>query len=411
MVVLVVPHRIAAEAGGRFDDRPGIVVGGLQERVHPASPTFTQAPGQRRHLLEEGTRSRIHDRVHGIEPQPVEAEVADPPTDVVEEQPTDLVAARAGQVHGPAPGCGVGVGHVRAVGAGHVALGSEVVVDDVEHHCETQPVGGLHEARERLGASVAVLHRVGEHAVVSPAPLARELGQRHQLHGGDTEIGQPLELGGRGIQGPLRGEGPDVQLVEHRRVEVGSLEAGASSVCSGRRFPRGETIRIDHRRGAEHAFGLVPRGGIRQFPHDARSVGDPEPVARAVARAGDGGGPGGPELARIRTCEGMHLTCNVRVEHHVDHPCGWCPDLEAHASVGHGRSRPVGTVGVVVALGSEAGGHHTGWIDRSGHGASAASTATARGGTETEIDWKCPWLSTGVVSTVPASQVDTPLPP
>ena len=80
---------------------------------------------------------------------------------------------------------------------------------------------------------------------------------------------------------------------------------------------------------------------------------------RAEAREG---------LAQLgRREELRHRELVTQLEHHVDHPCGWCPDLEAHASVGHGRSRPVGTVGVVVALGSEAGGHHTGWIDRSGH--------------------------------------------
>ncbi len=146
-------------------------------------------------LLHERDRGRIDDRMDRVEPQSVEMEVADPADGVLDEEAADVVAARAGDVHRVAPRRAVGVGEVRPVPPEHVALGAHVVVHDVEHDAEPEPVRGVDEAGQPVGAAVGVLHGEREHAVVAPVALARERGDRHHLDGGDAEFVQPRRVG------------------------------------------------------------------------------------------------------------------------------------------------------------------------------------------------------------------------
>ena len=92
-----------------------------------------------------------------------------------------------------APWRAVAVGEIGAERAEHVALGAEVVVDDVEDHGEPAPVALVDEALQAGRAAVGVLDGEGEHAVVAPVPSAGELGDRHQLDRGDPEIDQVIE--------------------------------------------------------------------------------------------------------------------------------------------------------------------------------------------------------------------------
>ena len=67
-----------------------------------------------RQLLEEVHGRSVDEGVHGVEAQAVEVVVAQPHQGVVAEEAAHLLAARAVEIHGRAPGRLVAVGEVRA---------------------------------------------------------------------------------------------------------------------------------------------------------------------------------------------------------------------------------------------------------------------------------------------------------
>ena len=69
-----------------------------------------------------------------------------------------------------------------------VAARTEVVVDDVLHHGEAAGVAGVDEALVGVGAAVALVDRVPEHAVVAPVVVAVERVDREQFDEVDAEL-------------------------------------------------------------------------------------------------------------------------------------------------------------------------------------------------------------------------------
>ena len=59
-----------------------------------------------------------------------------------------------------------------------VPVRTEVVVDDVDEHHELPLMGGVDECLELLGGPVGGIGGEGQDAVVTPAPLARKLGEQ-----------------------------------------------------------------------------------------------------------------------------------------------------------------------------------------------------------------------------------------
>src|SRR6202000_1893549 len=96
---------------------------------------------------------------------------------------------------------------------------ADVVVDDVEEDGEPAAVAGGHETPQRGWAPVGLVHRPQADAVVSPAVVAGEGGDRHQLNDGDAERRQVIKAADGGFERPLRGEGAGVQFVDHRAAD------------------------------------------------------------------------------------------------------------------------------------------------------------------------------------------------
>jgi hypothetical protein len=98
----------------------------------------------------------------------------------------------------------------------HGLLPAEVVEHRVDQYAQTTRVAGVDEPDQAVRAAVRFVHAVPQHAVVSPAVGSGERVDRHQLDEVDPEIDQIVQLFDRGVEGPLAGEGSDVQLVDHR---------------------------------------------------------------------------------------------------------------------------------------------------------------------------------------------------
>ena len=204
-------------------------------------------------LGEQVARPLVEDRVHGIEPQPVDPVVADPHLGVLDRPFADRVGALGVVVQPFAPAGLVAVGEVGAeVGHRLRPRGAEVVVDAVEDHQQAGGVGGVDQAGEARGAAVGGERGVDVDAVVAPAALAGEGGDRHHLDRGDAELAQAGEVGDRAVEGARVAEAADVHLVDD---EVLGGDARR------RRRPL-ERRRVDHLRGAAQAAGLEARARV-----------------------------------------------------------------------------------------------------------------------------------------------------
>ena len=108
------------------------------QRVHGVGQLGQEVPWR---LVQEG--------VHGVEPQRVDVEVAQPPQRVVDEYAAPA-AARAVEVD-PGPQGWVPVGEVRTEPRQVVPRRAEVVVDDVEEDAQAPRVAGVDEPRSAAG--------------------------------------------------------------------------------------------------------------------------------------------------------------------------------------------------------------------------------------------------------------------
>ena len=67
-----------------------------------------------------------------------------------------------------------------------VPVGAQVIVDDVKHHPQADGVGPIHERPEIVGAAVEPSGGEEVDAVITPAEIPCEIGDRHHLHDCDA---------------------------------------------------------------------------------------------------------------------------------------------------------------------------------------------------------------------------------
>ena len=174
-----------------------------------------------RELREDVRLAVVEDRLRRVEPQAVEMKLADPVTRVAEDEIARALRVFAVEVQRLAPvGLVARAEIVRAEAFQVIAVGPEMVVDDVEDDGEAERMRVVDEALERLVVAVYVIRREQLHAVVAPVPAARAFGDRHHFEHRDAELAKVLELLGRGVESALRRECADVQLVDDLAVHL-----------------------------------------------------------------------------------------------------------------------------------------------------------------------------------------------
>src|SRR4029434_443954 len=97
--------------------------------------------------------------------------------------------------------------------------------------------------------------RVKIHAIIAPPPAPGELIDGHELNVRDAEVHQVIEPRDGGLEGPGRGEGPDMEFVQDGGGERPRLPTLV--------LPR-EGLVLDHPRGAVHPRRLPRRTGVGQ---------------------------------------------------------------------------------------------------------------------------------------------------
>src|SRR3954451_967036 len=286
MPEVVVPLGIqpVATTGDVADETRVIEVALGDHTDGPAEPKRVGVE-RRPELLEDVDRRPIEDLVDGVEPECVDVVRLDPVARVVDHEPAHLDGARTVEVERLPPGCPVPLAEVRAIPGEIVAIGAEVVVDDVEDDRQTAPVAGVDEVLQPVGAAERVMRREQVDAVVAPTTIARELHDRQELDVGDPERHEVIEPLDRGIERATLRERPDVELVENRVGERARLE---------RLVVPGERVVVDESGQPVHAVRLRCRAGVRK-----RSLSvEQEAVVGARPRLGDDERP--PVAARAR---------------------------------------------------------------------------------------------------------------
>jgi hypothetical protein len=224
-------------------------------------------------LLEHVQGAEIEDPVHGVQSQRIDMVLGDPVQRVVDDEPADLVAARAVVVHRAPPRGAVSLGEVGTEGVEVIPLRTDVVVHDVEHHREPLGVCCVHESLEPIRSAVRALDRVQVDAVVAPVAPPRELGHRHDLDRRHAELAEPGQIGDRRVERTLVGEGAYVQLVDDvvRLRDPTPLAVGP---------PKGRGV--DDAGRAVHPLRLEAAHRVGQIP-GAVLGGDDVPVIRSRA--------------------------------------------------------------------------------------------------------------------------------
>ena len=204
-------------------------------------------------LLQQVGGPRVAQRVHRVEAQAVDVEVAQPHQRVVDHVAAHRLGQRAVEVDRGAPDVAA-----REVGAEAVEVGAgraEVVVDDVQHHAHAAQVAGVHEPLERVRAAVVLGDGVPADAVVAPVAGAVDGVHRQHFDEVHAQLGQVVEPSDRGVERARLGERADVQLVEHA---AGQLAPRPRPVG-----PEEGRLVVELRR-AVHAVGLAAGAGVGQ---------------------------------------------------------------------------------------------------------------------------------------------------
>src|ERR1035437_5958997 len=100
--------------------------------------------------------------------------LANPVQRVLHDVATHMLAACSVVVHSLAPRRGVVRCEVGPELAQVITFWPEMVVNHVENYRQPVPMGGIDESLKPVGISVARLHGIGRHAVVSPIAHAWE---------------------------------------------------------------------------------------------------------------------------------------------------------------------------------------------------------------------------------------------
>ena len=157
-----------------------------------------------------------------------------------------------------------------------VPLGAEVVEDHIQIDRQPRPMRGIDQGGQVLGPAVAVLRRIGQHTVITPAAGSGELAQGEKLDRGNPKLRQPPQLIclGRGGEGAGLGEGPDMHFGNHLLGEGAGLPPRPS---------RCQSAKVAQDRMALDPAPLLDRGGIGKA-QCARPKAVDRPLRRADLR-------------------------------------------------------------------------------------------------------------------------------
>src|SRR4030095_13643795 len=150
-----------------------------------------------------------------------------------------------------------------------------MVVDDVENDRQADSVTGVDQSLQPWWAAVGILHGKWIDAVVAPISVAGKLPDRHDFHGGDTEIFELLKIANDRVEGAFFGVHADMKLIDDDVMQRETVPAIVFPLEFG----------INDFGGAMHAFGLKTRRRIGTLDASIQAIDISASRARVFARA------------------------------------------------------------------------------------------------------------------------------
>ena len=148
------------------------------------------------------------------------------------------------------------------------AVWAEMIVDDVQHDHQPQPMGRVHQCLQLVRRAVCRVRRKRQHAVIAPVMRTWEISDRHQFDSRDAELLEPRQLRADAVKAAkcARVQFVDDRLMPRPAVPIRMLPL----------IMRG----IDDEAGVMHVARLRPGRGI----WEGEAVGKLEFIVRASFR-------------------------------------------------------------------------------------------------------------------------------
>src|SRR5262245_36074046 len=173
MMEVIIPERIHPEASLTCRTRQLRVLQFVL-RYDKSPPSLCCLSHNRGDFSHNVPTRRIKNLLRRIEPQSIKMKFLDPITRVGDEKLSHWPAVRSGKVDRYAPFVFVAIGKiVRRKLLEIVSIRSEVVVNDVENHAESERVRAIHECAKAVRRTIKPRRRKQIHAIVAPAEAAR----------------------------------------------------------------------------------------------------------------------------------------------------------------------------------------------------------------------------------------------
>src|SRR5579859_4954052 len=253
MMEIVIPLCIEPEPAHiawRYES--SVILIAFRDEVDPPSLALCLAVNRVRKLCKEWPGSGVGDRVNGVKPKCIDVEICDPKKSVLDEIPPYLIASGFVEIDGFAPWCAVEIGEIRTEPGEIVALGTKMVVNNVEHNSQFSLMTRVDESLQAQRSAIGLLHSERKDAVVTPIARAGELGDWHQFDGGDAQIPQLRKARDNRVKPPLVRERAHVKFVENVVAQFNRAPVFIMPF---------EEWRYDLRRSM-NSLRLEPRGGV-----------------------------------------------------------------------------------------------------------------------------------------------------
>ncbi len=186
----------------------------------------------------------VLDGVDGVESKPVEMKLLNPIFGVLDEEVAHRPRVGSVELDRIAPGRFVSAGEETGrVEGQEIPLGTEVVVNDVQQHCDPAFVRGLDESPEVVRSSVACVRSVKKGSVIAPVPAALEVTDRHDLDGRHPKVREVVQLESSARKRALRRKSADMEFVKHHVVPFAACPGLAPAICAWVYRPRSDRSR------------------------------------------------------------------------------------------------------------------------------------------------------------------------
>ena len=149
-----------------------------------------------------------------VDPQSVYTEINEPVQSIFNEKPSHIVAVWPIVVDGRPPGCLIEIGEIGPEVCEIVPFRPKMIVDNIHHHSQSALVARIHQPPQSAGSAVRILDCKRINTVITPVAITGELRYGHKFHGSNSKIFQLVQVRDNCTEGPIRGEGPDMQFVK-----------------------------------------------------------------------------------------------------------------------------------------------------------------------------------------------------